>query len=761
LAEVIVTAERRSEDVQKSAASISVRSGDELSDQGKYSLESILEDVPGMSGGAAATPIGTGGSGTDNQAAGLVIRGIPSNIGVGGGITSVASAAAVYVDGVYEGVGGGYDIDRVEALRGPQGTLYGRSATSGLVAIHTRDPQLNKFGGNASVEAGNYGLRHYSGAVNIPLGETFALRVSGNKYERDGYYSEVGGSANNTDGRIKLLFEPSDTFSLLVGAAGQNNKTNSGGVTSILRSPNNQFSVTENLASLSPGDNKYRQFWARMNWNLGFATLMYLPAYRTWDSTAIARLRPTPAQLAAGQGGFDQYSITDKDTFWTHELNLASNPDSTLRWQVGTFYYDNSLHNLNIFYRVPSNAFYRSQDVARDTTALSAFAEATYPVTEATRVTAGFRYDSTKVQVNEVFRNNTNCDARIPGTQGGPNSVNYCLPEIVFQGDLSGDAGKRTFKKSTYKLRLEHDLTPMNLVYAMVSTGVSPGDITLTVDLRPTINGNPNPNYQKPVPKELKSEVLTSYEIGTKNRFLEDRLQINATAFYYDYGAYTVANANVNGARNAQGVFITIPTPTQFEALSAPLTTYGLELETLYQLTPDDRFGFNYTYTQAKFHDKNSPVPGSDATFGDFFGLDTVPGLIPHRASLTYDHNFKFSGGSTLALRIAERWNSAHKENGTSAPISKNQVATVYAAISPWIDAKAELYTDANLTWTSPEGTFWLTGWVRNAFDDQYKRNVNLSQVNQTNVANGTAFSSISTGLTDPRTIGVSVSMKW
>lgn len=763
LEEVIVTAQRRSEDVQKTAASISVRSGEALLDQGKYSLQSILEDVPGVAGGAAAATLGTNGSGTDNQAAGLVIRGIPSNVGVGGGITSVASAAAIYVDGVYEGVGGSYDIDRVEALRGPQGTLYGRSATSGLIAIHTRNPQLEQFGGNVSVEAGNSNLLHYSGAVNIPLGSTVALRVAGSKYERDGFYSQLGGSTNNTDGRLKLLFQPSDTFSVLLGAAGQDNKTYIGGFNTVLTSPNDTFRVAQNPSSLGPGENKYRQLWAQINWNLGFATLMYLPAYRTWESQNSFLSRPTPAQLAAGQGGFDQFSTTDEDTFWTHELHLGSNPDSKLNWQVGTFYYDNSLHNLNDFYRHPSGAFYRGQDISRDTTAWSAFAEATYSLTDALRITAGVRYDSTEVQVHEVFTNNINCNLAIPG---GANSVNYCLPENLIQGVLSGDAGKRTFEKSTYKVRLEHDLTPDNLLYAMVSTGVSPGDITLTVDLRPTITVNgaavPNPNYQKPVPKEIKSEILTSYEIGTKNRFLDDRLQVNATVFYYDYGAYTVANANVNGARNAQGVFVVIPTPTQFETLSAPLQSYGFELETLFQVTPDDRIGLNYSYTQAEFHDKERPVPGSDAKFGDFFGLDEVRNLIPQQASLTYDRTFHLAGGATLALRAAERWVASHKETG-NAPISKAQAnnPTVYAAILPWIETGDEFYTDLNVTWTSPGGMFWITGWMRNAFDDQYKRLVNVSTVNATNVANGTAFNGIAAEQTDPRTYGVAVGMKW
>src|ERR1039457_814844 len=195
LEEVVVTAERRESDVQKTATSVSVRSGSELRDQGRYTLGQILEDVPGVTGGAAVAPV-PGASGGDTAAPGITIRGIVSNSGAVGQVTSAAAAAAVYVDGVYEGVGGGYDIDRVEILRGPQGTLYGRSATSGLLAIHTNDPNLDRLGGDAVVEEGNYSLQHYTGVVNIPLVDNvLGVRVAGNRYERDGYFSADGGAA--------------------------------------------------------------------------------------------------------------------------------------------------------------------------------------------------------------------------------------------------------------------------------------------------------------------------------------------------------------------------------------------------------------------------------------------------------------------------------------------------------------------------------------------------------------------------------------
>jgi iron complex outermembrane receptor protein len=109
--------------VQKTASSITVRSGSELRDQGRYTLGQMLEDVAGITGDAAGAPA-PGGSGADSAAPGLTIRGMRSNLGAVGNISAVASAAAVYVDGVYEGVGGGYDIDRVEFCVVPRHSVW-------------------------------------------------------------------------------------------------------------------------------------------------------------------------------------------------------------------------------------------------------------------------------------------------------------------------------------------------------------------------------------------------------------------------------------------------------------------------------------------------------------------------------------------------------------------------------------------------------------------------------------------------------------
>jgi iron complex outermembrane receptor protein len=258
---------------------------------------------------------------------------------------------------------------------------------------------LDGFGGNATVEVGNFNLRHYTGVVNAPIvDDVLGVRIAGNRYERDGYFSAKGGALESTDAKAKILYRPNDDFSLLFGFALQNNDTNSGGTTiSLKQGEPDTFVFTD--TPIGKGSNDFRQYWAELNWNLGFANLTYQPAYRTWESNA-ATTSVTPF------GRLDSTFLIPRDRFHTQELRLSSNPDSTLIWQAGTLYYENSLasHTTVTVTQfgttiVPINALMRD----KTTHAAGVFAEATYPVADTWRVTAGVRYDHTKVSVVEDY----------------------------------------------------------------------------------------------------------------------------------------------------------------------------------------------------------------------------------------------------------------------------------------------------------------------------------------------------------------------
>ena len=684
LMEIVVTAEHRLSDVQKTADSLTVLEGGELRSEGRYALSQILEDVAGVQGTQILA--NNTASGSDTAASNITIRGIQSNQGAMS--VSAAPAAAVYVDGVYEGVGGGYDIDQVEVLRGPQGTLYGRSATSGLVAIHTADPHLDEFGGDVSLEAGDYSLQHYTGAVNLPLDDVFAVRIAANRYQRDGFYGDDNNALTTTDGRVKLLYQPNSDLSVLVGVAGENNVTRNGDTT-VLLPPGKPNTYDFVATPTGTGNNQFRQYWATVNWNLGFATLTYEPALRTWESH---NNNYTQSFLL-----LNQTTNTPRDHFHTEELRLTSDNDQKVTWQVGTMYYENDLANSNIVDIVTpplTGLAFDSELLDKNTRALGLYSEATYHFADAWRLTAGARYDNTRVGVDQ----------------------NYTSSSLETK-NLSGEAGIRRFNNVTYKVRLEHDLTPKNLVYGSVSTGFSPGDIAVAT-------GSDN----NPIVLELKAETLTAYEVGSKNRFLGDTLQVNGATYFYHYSGYQTTDVNVtpNGL-----------TPTNV-SLSSPAQSFGGELETIYKITSDDRVGLDLSYVNARYTDKNGTEiaigPGSNVTFADFFSLDRIPMVVPFTANLYYDHSFRLPGGSALTFHGDVRFLSAHE---------LSYVPAIDPGWLPYNHVAGQVVGDLNLMWASSDKKYFVTTYLRNVGNNQYKNYLMVQQ----NVYTTIPY--------DPRTYGI------
>jgi len=438
-----------------------------------------------------------------------------------------------------------------------------------------------------------------------------------------------------------------------------------------------------------------------------------LPAYRTWSSDAINGIFIPALHLSVVQP-----VSTPKDHFLTQELRLASNDGGKLNWQIGALYYHNDLRNLVTARDGVSQALEYTSDTSKKTTAAGAFGEATYSFSDTWRLNAGLRYDYTKVQVNQTYTANTNLNPFLLGTPG------YGLPENDVTQTLSGAAGTREFNNLTYKLRLEHDLAPQNLVYVLTSSGFSPGDLGVTTG-----------QSGAPFSIAFNAETLTSYEIGSKNRFLDSRLQVNGSAFYYIYGAFQVANVNVSE----------MPGIAAFTTLSAPARAYGGELEILFQPTSADRLGLNLSYTKAYFVDRaQQAVPGSTHTFDYYFSKSDMPNVIPFRAQMNYDHGFLMPGGSRLTLHGDIRYLSAHDT------VAVNQSLVALGA-APYARTGSQFVGDLNATWAFSDKRFNVSAYVRNVGDNRYKTNANVN-------AGVPGTYSATTELYEPRTYGLVLS---
>lgn len=677
LEEIVVTAERRTQNLQRAPLAISVRDGEELATEGRTSVQQILEDIPSVDWKPNTGTVAN----NDTSATSVTIRGIGSNGAVNGNVVSLIPSVAQYVDGVIGGLGGSYDLERVEVLRGPQGTLYGRSATAGVIEIHTKRPTLSSFGADVSGEIGNYDLRRASAGVNVPIGDKVALRVSGQHLEQDGYFSREGGAIENNDGRVKALFAPTDSLSIELGGAYQKRDFHSGGPTPQVTAAGVDFSQ---VAPIGNGDDEQKQYWANLDLDLGAVRLTYIPAFRTYTKSEVQ-------YSYFGTNLVNGLNSIDRDHFHTQELRLASDGMSQLSWQSGVFYYDNDV-KAAFDQTLGATTKLHLGGLEKETKNIGVFAEGTYTLTDTTRVTAGVRYDDTRLEVTQ-----TDC-----------NSLGHPLT----CASLSGDEGKRNWYDLTYKARIEQDLTPDNLLYASVSSAFLPGDIAIVTGSGGSLEASP-----------YEAETLTAYELGSKNRFLDNRLWLNAGIFYYNYGGYQqqIQIGSIGG------VALT-------KVGNSKAKVRGAELEALFHPTTSDSFELNASYIDAYYVDKPSD-------FAAAVVQKSIPLITPVEATFSYSHTFDLSGIGSLRLKGEVSYGSAHDVGA----LTTAQAAS--PAISALVDQDAVTVGNVYVAWRGPQ---WLSvsGYVRNVTDEEYTTRVDPS---------GTS-TRLNAELGAPRTIGVVVS---
>jgi iron complex outermembrane receptor protein len=277
---------------------------------------------------------------------------------------------------------------------------------------------------------------------------------------------------------------------------------------------------------------------------------------------------------------------------------------------------------------------------------------------------------------------------------------------------------KVNFYNFSYKARLEYDLTPKNMLYAMYSTGFRPGD----VGIQP-ITGQPN---------ILGAEQLISIELGAKNRFLDDSLQVNVGVFYYDY-------------RNDGFRLFYIPdtahpldpsVPGNFVNVNIPLHNVGGELELLYRLTPNDRIGLNANYVESRWYDQPAGFKAAQP--------EKKRALTPYTITANYSHEFLLPGGSTVSARIDGRYEAAH-------PASNLHVDWLKIGYDRYVYLGARTIGNLSAGWASEGGRYSINAYVRNFTDKQYAiygvQGTNLNQLTLT--------------WSDPRTYGAQASVRF
>ena len=694
LEEVIVTAEKRESDIQKTAIAITAMSGADLQAQGEVQLNAALRNVPSLQ--IQSSP--QGGS--------IYIRGAGSN----GDSNEVDPGVGVTIDGTYSSRSealaiGLYDVGQIEVLRGPQGTIYGRNTTAGGVSISSAKPNLDDTEVKLNAQLGNYSLRHFDGAVNLPVSDTLAFRIAGMRETRDGYFSNNGRASDATGYRGKLLFEPNDDISLLLTADYAHSE---GDDTTTVPVPGGPWDDVSGWSTSDPWsvddlhpadvvDFTYETYSGQLDWDLDWAELTIIPTYKYSHRIATGSL---VTGIAFGMTVQTQDWEEDQ---YTGEVRLTSPAESDVKWVAGAYYlWAENLPQSGGGSFLTTRAtvggvvydLYTSDRSAQSPTKSSAlFGQVTYPISDDLRFTLGLRYTADKKNSTVQY-----VSVAVPGYDSGV---------------LSIDADSN---ETTYKVGLEYDLDEDVMSYAQISTGYKAGGFD---------RGTPLRAYDP--------EVLLAYEVGLKSRFLDNTLQVNGSIYYYDYtdqqvqyteplGTYAIPEAYL-----PDGVVNLVSSGGKV-VNSDGSTILGAELEVDWLITESDRLDFIIT--------------GSKSEYGDFSAVTTAADLVGLKGEQManapnftftpgYEHSWMLEGGE-LTARIQTKYSEGYwvDVRGRDRPGAYQD--------SYW-RSDAFLTYSANTNWTA-------SLWVKNIEDD--------AQATQ-------AFPLNRLFITDPRTLGVNFSVNF
>ena len=668
--EVVVTAQKREQNAQDVGIAISAVTGEQMRQLGYTNAQQVTALAPGVH---TVQP-----NGEANYA--IAMRGVAANDFT----TNVESPVAIYLDEVYisQMSGSGFmlfDMERVELLRGPQGTLYGRNATGGLAHFVTVKPS-REVDGYGQLTLGSYDQVKFEGAVGGGLAEGISARVSvathdNNGYVENRYLDERLNNANEWTGRVQVLFEPSDSFDVLLNYRRSEQDIDTGffehvsaNVSGMLtpNEVNQVLGYIDNDGDVYEGDYDRdghndlvtEGFTATVNWDFDRFTLTSITDYSTVKRDYIEDSDASPVPL------FNFFLTTDAEQF-SQEVRLNGSTDTT-DWVAGVYYLDLSVDDSN---GAETDPFIDPDGDTPDITGLdnpyetnteswSIFGQIERRLGDSLTGILGARW----IRDEKDHAYAVNVVDFIPGTvqrNGNPN--------ILVQ--LANYSGEREDDEFSVRAALNYDLSEDVMVYGSWNRGVKGGGYN-----SPVFPLNPPLGYDDAT-MSYDPEQLDAFEVGFKSRLAGGLAIFNGAAYYYDYKDYQAFQ------------IIGLDTITT----NANADSYGFELEL--QATPTDGLdlilGMAYNDIEVSLGDG----PKTTSVQSPKWNLN---GLVRYA--------WPFAGGE-LAAQFDALYRSKH-----------------YFSLTGLETVEEDGYTIANasLSYTSGNGGFTVTGFVHNLGDVQH-----------------------------------------
>jgi iron complex outermembrane receptor protein len=757
--EIIVTAEKREAYLQRSAVAVTALGSHVAERQQITDLKSVTTLIPNLQIGLSST----------QAAFDLALRGIVST-----NRTEFGDAAvAFHVDGFYSPRPQGatmliHDLDRLEALRGPQGTLFGRNANAGVINIITAKPDASRVAGGFDLTMGSYDLQRLKAHLNVPLSDTFALRGSAFIETRAGYIDFLPGSkvlpatpryddSNKLAVRISSQWEPSEAWTVFASA--ERYADRGAGTIPVSLTPAEGHSLRSALIT-SPGKLDMRNDTFHLRSDSRFATVTgnelefsYLFGWARMTRANVSdqdvglALDPTLRSLPEPPlpATYDEERRTEASNFvsWQHELQLKPLNPGNFDWIAGMFYYhENNAIRFDIDVRddrgpLPgevddgdvrySQAFLQPD---RTLAAWAGFGQLTWHAAADTRFTVGVRY------TEDTKRDNNGLNLVCPAPnatigEGGFNLDGLATEDIPMSPDNTPAPGTcyisayndahKVWSKVTYMARAEHDFRDGLLGYALTNTGFKSGVIQ---------DGGTHAD----------PEQVVNYEVGLKATLRDGSMALNTVGFYSDYS--DILRTRIEN--DATGVHQLVTR----NATRAHI--YGLEAEWLWKPSATDTLQAVFTYLIAEYRD----YPTVDAQY--YVPLDPLTPVINLRgnklpfapqytSALVYERSFRLPRGARLVPRVQAKYQSEmfltdfNRPSDAQGAYTRTDISLRYEASNAWM----------------------IEAYVLNLENEAVKNNVDL-RANQPGAGGVAGFPGVARAFFDaPRTFGVRASYRF
>jgi iron complex outermembrane receptor protein len=725
-AEILITAQRREESLQRAAIAVTALDGDVLTEAGVTQATDLTRLIPSLQVAPASS---------FTQ---FYLRGV----GTFGANAFAEQGVAINLDGVYLSrpaapAGLFYDLARVEVLKGPQGTLYGRNATGGAVNVITNRPELGDLGGFVTAEYGNYDTIRASGALNLPLGEGAAFRIAGQHAEHDGYFSDGYDDEDTTAARASVHLDSGAGLDATVmfdfahiGGMG------SGGTIMPLLfdegddrlGPSDPRVIAEYLTRpptppvpqiIAQGDgyqdNDIFGLMAEINADLGFATLTVIPAWRRTDLDF------------RGYAGSFLIDVEELSEQFSIETRLAGDA-GRLNWVVGAYYFGEDVVADQLFDQASNATLIQSN---LETESIAFFGQTTFSITDAFRATGGIRYTRDNKQ-QDTYAETRPFVGFVPP---GPPAFIPIILTIPTVATTDVD-----FEEVTWKAGLEYDIGPRSLLYASVATGFKSGILYVAQGT----------NFSEP-------ETLTAYTIGSKNRFFGNTLQLNVEGFYWDYQDQQISHLGpVQVATTPAGPIFG---PVFLTENAGNATLYGAELELLWQPTDNDLFGANVQYLHTNYDEfeyQFYSTTGAPPVIGCPISPTAQIGVSPQARIYDVDCSGRpLVNAPEWALNLAYQHTFQLGASGRIIAGADTRIESSRFLSIDYLDLGRQdsyMMSNAHITWESDSSNLALTAFVNNIEDELV-----FSNSLQSPAKPGTIYNQIR----PPRTYGVRATFRF